>query len=196
MLRSCGIVDPVVCVLVLDSSSSFLLSWSSCRSLWVRIISVGAFASSGIVRFALLRHPWRSYSVFVKFVWLVLLVSHYQLLFLVSLFCSVHPVFLFCGLRISPLPRIYVRFGAVVGLLVIDSVGLDLQLETVCDCQGTLLLADERCFAFFVPVSIPGIESSIHRYPCASFNAGCNTKGYRALLTAKVPENILILLSW
>ena len=46
----------------------------------MRIISVGAFASSGIVRFALLRHPWRSYSVFVRMILVfVSLVSHYQL---------------------------------------------------------------------------------------------------------------------
>ena len=114
----------------------------------------------------------------------------------------------FRPVRPPPSPLFVVRvFGAscsnggsncVVGLLVIDSVGLDLQLETVCDCQGTLSLADERCFAFFVPMPVLGIESSIHRYPCASmsFDAGCNTKGYRALLTAKVPDNILILLSW
>ena len=88
-----------------------------------------------------------------------------------------------------------VRIGAAVGLLVIDSVGLDLQLETVCDCQGTLLLADERCFALFSYGSVPDID----RYPSRLFGGTPSTlvATPRAIVPFSLPtvtDNILILL--
>ena len=52
------------------------------------------------------------------------------------------------------LPRIYVRFGAVIGLLVIDSVGLDLQLETVEIAMALIVALLRSCVSvcFAVPI--------------------------------------------
>ena len=85
------------------------------------------------------------------------------------------------------LPRIYVRFGAVVGLLVIDSVGIDLQLETVCDCQGTCLLADERCFALFFVRIRTGDRSVDTRARCSE----CPSSTLVATPRAIVPSHFL-----
>ena len=75
------------------------------------------------------------------------------------------------------------------------SVVLDLQLETVEIAMALIVALLRSCVSFY------GTDLSAPRYGVpyrfSSRSAtGCNTKGYRALLTAKVPENILILLSW
>ena len=102
----------------------------------VGVCVLGAFAVLRIVRFALLRHPWRSYSVFVRLILVLIslagMVSHGPVLLVSGKLVSS-----FSAVLAAPIPVVFVdcacRRMIVVGSLVIyRSVGLDSQLETVC----------------------------------------------------------------
>ena len=194
----CGDVVPLLCDLLvirrfLSSSCrccrSFLGAYFSRRGVFAILLvsyDLRCVASPPLEIVQCLR-DWFLY-------WLVLLVSHYQFRShkLVSFRLAVRPV--------HPVDFVVRVFGAeccffrccVIYRSVVDRLDLQLQILFVAIAKARWLLCWWAVLRLVFVLS--GTGGSKRRYPCAWFNAGCNTKGYRALSLPTMTENILILL--